>query len=359
MKNYILIIFMSISFLANAQITINSSDFYSPNDTVRTSYLESLTGIDTNLTGVNTTWDFTALQPLSQTLDTFFSPSSTGTVYTIVFANPLLPKYLSSYAVKKDIFSAPVPGVTIEDPWGFFKNKNDHLALVGFGATINGVKTPAKYDNLDTIYHFPLNYGDVDSCESYFELEIPSLATIKEWKTRHNEVDGWGTLSTPYGTFPAIRIKSILNIKDSVYYSGIPMEFNRREVEYKWLSTNEADLLLQITTRNMGTASIIYKDSMRTYLSVNELNVNNNISVFPNPTDKMITVSFNANTQLANTMLQIFDINGRLVVSKSLGDINQGEHKTQINLENLTVGFYSLSITSEKEIFKTKSFIIK
>jgi Secretion system C-terminal sorting domain len=359
MKNYLLIFFICVSFFANAQITINSTDFYSPNDTARTSYLESLTGIDTNLTGANAIWDFTNLQPLSQNLDTFFSPASAGTIYAVVFANPLLPDYLSTYAIQRDMFSAPIPGVTIEEPWGFIKNKTDHQALVGFGATINGTKIPARYDDIDTIYHFPLNYGDVDTCESYFELEIPTLATIKEWKTRYNEVDGWGMLSTPYGTFPAIRVKSILFIKDSVYYSGFPMAFERREVEYKWLSTNEADLLLQITTRNMGTASIIYKDSIRPYLGINELNINNNISVFPNPADNIINIAFQANSQMSNTKLQVFDISGKLIIYKSLGEIRQGEHEIQLNVENLATGLYNVSIASENEIFKTKSFIIK
>jgi hypothetical protein len=361
MKKSILSIFLvlSISFI-QAQISINANDFYSANDTIRLSQTAVLTGIDTNLSGANTVWDFSFLTPESQSIDTLMSISATGTTYNLIFNNSTLyPNYVCEYAINKEVFAAPIPGITIEDPYVFYKNKNSHHAIAGLGATISGIKIPIRYTKIDTIYHYPVNYGDKDSCDSYFEVNIPSLATIKEWKTRHNEVDGWGTLITPYGSFQALRVKSILTIKDSVYYNSMPMEFNRREVEYKWLSTNEADFLLQITTRNMGTSSVMYKDSLRQFLSIRPYSIDNSFNVFPNPANDFITISFDNPLAIQSPVfIYIYDINGKLVQEKLVEakDIQSADY--MLPLYNHKVGQYNIIITDLKQFYQVKSIII-
>ncbi len=362
MKKFTLSLFLVIVMhFSQAQITINANDFFSANDTIRLSHTAVLTGIDTNLSGANTTWDFSFLTPESQSLDTLLAIDSTGVTYSAVFANSFLfPNYQCEYALGNNMLAAPVPGLTVEDPLAFYKNKSDHHAIAGFGATLNGYKTPIRYTKIDTVYHFPVNYGDKDSCDSYFEVNIPGLATIKEWKNRNNEVDGYGTLITPYGSFSAIRIKSILTIKDSVYYNSFPMEFNRREVEYKWLSTNEADFLLQVTTRNMGAATVVYKDSLRQFVSINQYSsMDNSLHIYPNPAKDYITLSFDNQMPLQSPVfISIYDINGRLVQEDAIEAKDIQSNNYTLPLQHHTAGQYHIVVTDLNHLYQVKSIII-
>ncbi len=68
---------------------------------------------------------------------------------------------------------------------------------------------------------------------------------------------------------------------------------------------------------------------------------NNNVEIFPNPSNGTFTVKglgFNINK------LEVYDINGRMVVSRSIEIINKSE---TINLDNiLKSGIYFLRLSS-------------
>lgn len=65
------------------------------------------------------------------------------------------------------------------------------------------------------------------------------------------------------------------------------------------------------------------------------------IIVYPNPTEK--TIEIHTKNQVLNTNVQIFDINGRLVKSKSL-------EKNELDLSELSNGIYLLKISETKTI---------
>jgi hypothetical protein len=139
----------------------------------------------------------------------------------------------------------------------------------------------------------------------------------------------------------------------------MPMEFNRREVEYKWLSTNEADFLLQITTRNMGTSSVMYKDSLRQFLSIRPYSIDNSFNVFPNPANDFITISFDNPLAIQSPVfIYIYDINGKLVQEKLVEakDIQSADY--MLPLYNHKVGQYNIIITDLKQFYQVKSIII-
>ena len=72
-----------VSFIANAQITIGTNDFAVGGDTLRVSITNQApanTSLTTN--GANVTWDYSALVPTSQDIDTFLSVSATGAIYS-------------------------------------------------------------------------------------------------------------------------------------------------------------------------------------------------------------------------------------------------------------------------------------
>lgn len=75
-------------------------------------------------------------------------------------------------------------------------------------------------------------------------------------------------------------------------------------------------------------------------LSNTDFDFNNNFSFFPNPSKGQITVVW-SNLTLEN--IEIFDINGRLIVKQ---DYNRSGNEMNINLSQLSSGIYILKAAS-------------
>lgn len=83
-----------------------------------------------------------------------------------------------------------------------------------------------------------------------------------------------------------------------------------------------------------------------------EAEANFQFNVFPNPTTDVLNVSFDLNDA---TVLNVMDINGRIVMSKN---INGVENMVNVPVSNLASGTYFISI-SNKDVTHTKTFIKK
>ena len=65
-----------------------------------------------------------------------------------------------------------------------------------------------------------------------------------------------------------------------------------------------------------------------------------NINVFPNPTDKLVHVEFNA-PKNKKAVMYLYDISGKVIITETL----QANTVQTINLENASTGQYHLKIT--------------
>ncbi len=224
---------------AFSQITITSADMPSAQDTVRISVKTSLAGFDPNQTGAGFTWDFSSLVPDSQRVVDCVRPINTA--YGLYYG------FLATYGIynySPDQFPFSLIGTPPTNVYDFYKKNSSFLAIVGQGMTIGGQAIPAIYQPADRVYKFPMNYGDQDTSVSGFGAPIPGFGYYRKEQTRVNEVDGWGTLITPFGTFNTLRVKSTLSIMDSIYLDTLGFGFNiprQNIIEYKWLA-NGLDL---------------------------------------------------------------------------------------------------------------------
>src|SRR5215469_15710823 len=96
------ILFFAFAHPGISQITITQSDMPQPGDTLRVSTSVDTAGLPPPpLTGAGITWDYSALVPLTQTVDTFISVSSTPIAYQFFFYDVILyPNYKSTVAQK-------------------------------------------------------------------------------------------------------------------------------------------------------------------------------------------------------------------------------------------------------------------
>lgn len=251
------IVFFSAS--AAAQITVNQNDFASAGTTVYLSTGQLNPFLNFSATGANMRWDFSSLRSSGQRQTDFLHVSATHFVYSLYYADIFFNPNRSNIALEgTDIPLSQALGIT--NPYTFYYKNSKMYKKVGYGGELAGLPVPLAMTIPDTIYQFPMNYGDSHSGRSAYSMTIPGVLTSAYSQVRNTTIDGWGTVITPYGTFDVLRSKSEVFGTDSVFIDslGIGINVPRPKVtEYKWIAKNEKVPVLQINTSTIFGAEII------------------------------------------------------------------------------------------------------
>ncbi len=357
-KRILLLSALAISSLTQAQITINASDLPSPNDTVLVG-ISTQTSLDFQTTGANYTWDFSSLTANSQRIDTFYNVSSASALYQLSFNNFLTPNYKADYYNKLLNNNLPnIPGgqVSIDKPVFFTKNSSSKSEIVGMGVEINGVEIPVKADTIDEVYQFPMTYNNSWTSRSYLYMDMnPAFdAIFVRHQLRQSIVDGWGTITTPFGTYDVVRVKSTITYTDSVKIDitgtgnpiWLPMP-TPQDIEYTWWSNNNKIPLLKVIERGGTTNSIEFRGTT-SYAGVNQQKNNNPLSIYPNPTTNVLNINLG---DYNNAQIQVLDITG-----KTIFNTNTTNTTNSINVSSFNKGVYFIKITTNNKTI-TKQFV--
>jgi len=363
MKHVVIALIFSglFSFHSLAQIVITSSDMPVPGDTLRKSNTTFLEGFDYQQEGADQKWRFGELSVMSQQVDTFKSVSETPGIYELFFNNQFFyPDHKATVALKLNTFNA-IPEFTLDDAYLFLKNTDEGIREVGYGVTLEGISIPIQLQQIDTIYRFPLEYGDVDSAHSLLELDIPDLGYLLMRKFRKNTVDGWGTLTTPYGEFQTLRVMTEIEEYDSLYSDslGVGIPVTRNYTEYKWLANGYHEPVLQVTEEGFLVAAS-YIDSVRsTFLDVPDVKrTKSDLSVYPNPCEDYVSVSYELEKD-AEVAISVFSLYGREIKRIAKSWQERGYHNQVIFLEEIGLpkGIHIIRITIDN-IPYTKKIIV-
>jgi hypothetical protein len=359
MKNFtkLFLLFISIASFTNAQVTIQMADMPAAGSNYTMSNGITFTGIDVVGTGANYTWDFTQLGRSGQQIDSIISPAATNPLLNLFFFDYSGNVNRANLAQKGGSFNIGAIGAT--DAYNYYYNSSTSFQQPGIGAVVGGLPMPIDYTPNDSIYRFPLNFGDLDSC--FFTDTINLISTFGFFysasHTRHNEVDGWGTLMTPFGTFNTLRVKSTLIEVDSFYLDTINFGYKTpptTTIEYKWLSPGMGLPVLQINTSATNTInSILYQDSTHT-IGVDEIQaVISDAVVFPNPVTTRFFLKYKV-LQKGDVTFELYSAEGRRVFSNT-EENSAGEHFQSFDLNGyeISTGNYFLKIRSgESEIVR-------
>lgn len=367
MKSIFTFLFTAIIFTQGtvAQITVDDNDFASANDKPRMSVAVWNPLLDFGATDTNYVWDFSNLQWQSQFVDTFLNSSFVNPIYTFTFSNLPFNPYQTNIAKRADnsLTTIPILSSIFTDGYNFYFKNSSLYRQKGLGMKVSGFPTAVPMKHADTLYHFPMNFGDADSSWSDYTVRIPQLGTYSHQQHRVNTIDGWGTLTTPFGTFDALRVKTDIRGSDSLYIDTLNFGFNYVndiQREYKWFGKNQMEPLLQINTQAgiLGqfqtfefVTKVIYRDSLR--LDPNgifETENNVQLNVFPNPSNGLFYISAPENVSKATITLS--DINGRTLLLREM------QSPTEIlDASMLTKGVYILILQS-KEGNATKKIVV-
>jgi len=344
-----------------AQITITSTDMPNANDSVKVSETGTTAGEDQTLTGANYTWDFSALTPNTQRYEKFDAPSTFPSPYNLLFST-----FNTTFGQRNyQNVGTPVPGFSIEADYDFFRKSTANLRQNGIGYVLNGLPIPMTYSKPDTIYDFPMNYGDTMACD--YKFSTPTFAAVPfyygETGHRQSVVDGWGTLTTPFGTFPALRIRSVITATDSIYLDtlGFGQSFAvPTRIEYKWFGAGSKSPLLQVDATDLGGGEtvnrVVYQDSIRPevpQVGIAEISNTSSFSVYPNPASAYAVVNYEL-PAASKVKISMSTVTGQLVSVITNQTVPAGRQVVTIDLAALSLkpGMYFLTFEngSSKEV---------
>jgi hypothetical protein len=343
----------------DAQITINQNDMPAVGDTIRVSYAGSTNNVDHTLTGPNFLWDFSTLTPNAQELIRFNAP-------TVLPFNFLATVGTTNPSPDSIPFIGDVPTNFID----YFKISSTSYRQIGSSfdyAPIGSFSIPVIYSSSDYVYRFPVQYGNVDSSNSAYGIPLPPIGYIGQNRQRVNEVDGWGTLITPFGTFQTLRIKSIVDATDTISLDSttgftIPRP---QEIQYKWLANGMDIPVLEVDVQLIFNAEVIsaitYQDSIRDSVFqvglAEQLQEVTAFGIFPNPGVDQTTVFYSL-TNPSPVIVTLVDLTGKSVQINDLGQQSIGQHQYTVDLSVLSAGMYFLQIHTGTAVFSKQLVVI-
>ncbi|HEX8428567.1 T9SS type A sorting domain-containing protein [Hymenobacter sp.] len=319
----------TFSVKAQTPIIIDRNDMPNTGDSLRTSETLTLTGTALTQTGANQTWNYSGLRPVNQSVAYYSGVSSTPGVLPIVFG-VLGGMNRATIANRQPLPAVLVEaGIPITEVYSFFNESATTYRQVGYGADIPSIGAlPVFYQSQalqDVLYRFPLVYQQRDSSNSDFSVNVPGTAFLREKQKRVNNADGWGTLTTPFGTFEALRVVSTLQVRDSVSLQGQPGAAVQRPVmkQYKWLAKNQGIPLLQVITQLVSGQEIVslvqYRDIYRRQpvLSTQAQLPETAVAIYPTPvgTSESLRLTLPASGPVALTAT---DLAGRVLFNYTI-----------------------------------------
>jgi hypothetical protein len=349
---------MTINFML-AQITITNTSLPNIGDTIRYS-VASLNSVgDYTSTGTNYTWDFSSLNVISQGRRDF-----TNSTPYIAFFGPT--KFGEKIA--DTIVSQNIPGfgsVSITDFYQFFRNLPNVFDVEGAGLKINSIPVPSFYTDKDELYFLPLHYGQRDSSTFKFSTLTNTAIPIVYKKSgyRITEVDGWGNITTPYGTFNCLRVVTTQYSKDTIIFNStfgtFPIGFNNYQRSYQWLTNTEKIPVLEVSgsVNNTGifTPNLVrYRDNYRV-IGIKEFeNKNSLIKIYPNPNNGIFKIENVFNNPFK---ISVFNYFGQNVWN--IDEPANFSDNIEVDISHLPNGRYFGRIISNENTYLIQFEIIK
>ena len=340
-----------------AQITLNSTDVVNMGDMVEQATDTLPGGITIGSAGAAQTWNFATINEDELDTSYFLDPSTLP-------GNTDFP--LSNLGMTN----------ASEDSAWYFLTKNT------LGLVINGIHqmqggTGVSIPVTSKIVTFPstmgTNYGGSWSgplgafplgqdLDGPFPQGVIDSLKITRTAILTSNIDAWGDVTTPLGTFASLRqivseetidttwqleagVWSIISSVSIVALSGLGVDlvdvaYDTTRTSRWWTNDPSARFpIVEMDYEANGTVnSIEWLKATPTTVSVTETaSISNNVSLFPNPAKNNVTIS----TLLTNNdNIKIFDVTGKLIkterfnsnsITLSVSDLNNGLYFYNIN----------------------------
>lgn len=348
MKKPILVLFVIVALSvisASAQISITRDDFPDIGNLV-ISAVDNTTTINPGQPGANQTWDFSNLS--ASTFDSIYyiSPSAAPGYQNYPAANlatnhnPL--SYPNGYNVNFWNYSTSnIKGVADESLINLFGDF--YLAF--------HIRYIPPSANLD----FPIDYGDSKSQNFVIEwltasrmagVTTDSAKSISHVSLNCN-VDAYGLMILPDGSYPVLRVSETFNTVDSSFsWSGSSWVFDQTSTDnwtqYRWYAEDYGEVGYYSTQSKKANDFTFFKSE--TLVGMQDVADKNSFRIYPNPAANMIRILPADKAE----NIEVLDNGGRVLISV--------KQQAEVDVSALAPGFYSIRIINGDRI-QTEKFI--
>lgn len=270
------------------QITITSDDMPQPDVTYP---LVTAAITDMGLgeqTGADVTWDASDLIPLTDAPVTPVNINDASISAALVFNSPFNSTYQCDFFLPTEFPDLGMDlGIPLEGFNNFYQSSGDAYSVAGVGLSAMGFDLPITYDDIDEIIPLPLEYGASMTSTGAFQLELTGILSYGLDQEREVEVDGWGTLILPSGSYEVLRTRTYLTATDDVFIEqlGEPFTIDREQVTYQWWGAGMGFPLLEITEVFGLPLTATYQDLASTN-QVASLPQGSEFLPYPNPVNR-------------------------------------------------------------------------
>lgn len=302
--------FMKKIFIAFAFIAWHHSTWAQPvisngNNLPTVGYLDTLASVTSSTTlpgsgGANVTWNFGSLTPTQNGTFKMVQPSTTP--FSSMFPN-------ATHADQQVTFG----GSTVYEYWKVTAGKMEMLGSYFSSTTGNNYSSNPK-----THFSFPCNYGN--SFTDTFQIGTNSPQTVVV------TYDGWGKITTPYGTWTNV--------------ARFKRDYGGGDVEYEWYTaTPYLRIVAKYRSVNTSWAFISKRGTTGVITPSPELAT---IRLFPNPATQSIQIDIQSTQKLSAATMFVVDASGKMVREIELVD-----NHAEIVRNDLPSGMYFISVWQE------------
>ncbi len=324
------------TFSSNAQITVTSSSI-APVGTNWIYHADAgLSPVTIPPGGANQVWN----EPVH----------SFGYNFPSSFENPANTPYASE-------FPTATHCVSTAGNYAYMQLANNEFRQLGVGGT-----ALLHYDPTSLIMPIPLTYPH-SPWTRVFEYDfqvIPGyVSTIHD--SSIITLDGWGTLTTQYGTFQVLRTQERHWIKE--YLNGV-LSANKQSVSYAWFNENGITILSYTNPSdsvNFTTASII--EAELTPTSVEQINdfEPDNFQLeqnYPNPFNPTTIIRYSI-PESSFATIKVYDMLGNEVETLVNEEHPAGNYEVDFNAEGLSSGLYFYKLQTDNFVGTKKMLLLK
>lgn len=347
MKKLLPIIFSIIVLPAFSQITITSADIAQIGDVInrKADTLTPITG--PGPAGANQSWVMTNLSQYVNDENT--SVVSVGsTPYAAQFPN-------SNIAMTNDNASY----IYVNNSSSIMTTQGGAGDLLMLGTTIVAPLNPDL-----TLHNFPRTYNSTytDTYKTDVTINgsvinpLVSQVRYKRVGTVTDVTDGWGTITTPVGTYDVLRVKRSDHAKDTIWilpvFPPTWSVFSTKDdtsYSYQWLGNN-----MKLAVAELNYDSL---DQPKTFkwtltpppstVSVNENSTNENVQIFPVPVSDNLNLRFGNDIETGEYYFSVYDITGKVLLQKLINGAAAGTYT--ISVGELAPGFYTWQLADRKQ----------
>lgn len=311
-------------------------------------------GIFQGNAGANQTWNLSALQPVGDTHRVqYHIIDPDGTPYIIHYPNANLATKIEEDRVI----------------YAYYRTQPDQLTFSGSSSVAHN----QIYSDPDVRLRFPTPFNGSSLDTFRYATDFGAGIVFHAAGTRTTTYDGYGTLTTPLGTFPdAMRIKSVAAYTDTATFGNVLVLTHNELTTYAWLIAEHPDYLAGIyylkttsetqipgfdtlfienpvikTVSYISETAVGLKDLAPSVEGVSELTLG------PVPAGDRLVIRFRADKMNKILQLRLTDAFGRILQTQPL-DCVPGENEIPLSIGLMPSGAYFLMVTDGRGVLTAR-----